>query len=177
MSPRTDQRKEVRAERASPFLPTPSQQPPAGRLAAVRCLLVTALRILTGRHWEGPRLAAVPGHPAWCSQGHGCHGPKRAADGTVEWDHSSRVDIRAEEGHADVFPVRIDSRTPPNGRHDVGEALVLTADGTFTTVEAEAFALEIQRAVRKLDVGLDGTPAVLVSTPEPWPPHGRNRAV
>lgn len=103
-----------------------------------------------------------PGHPGWCSQGYSCGEPQRLADGTVEWDHSSRVDIVGEvDGRADVFLVRLDALRPPNGRHDVCEALVLTADGTFTTDEAEAFALEILRAARRLDAGLDGTPGGL----------------
>lgn len=100
-----------------------------------------------------------PGHPAWCSQGHSCGAPRRYDDCTVEWDHASRVDVVGElDGRGDVFLVRMDALRPPNGRHVVTEALVLTADGTFTTDEAEAFALEILRACRRLDAGLDGTP-------------------
>jgi hypothetical protein len=55
-----------------------------------------------------------------------------------------------------VFLVRIDSVR--DGEHDVCEALVLTADGSFTADQAEAYALSILRAVRQLDAGLDGTP-------------------
>ena len=122
-----------------------------------------------------------PGHPAWCSQGYSCHGPKRASDGTIEWDHASRVDVYGEHGAADVFLVRLDSLLPPNGRHASEDAPILTANGTFTVEEAEAFALAILHAVRQLDAGLPGTPggipAVRAALPESWPPPGRNRAL
>ena len=58
---------------------------------------------------------------------------------------------------------------------------MLTADATFTTREAAAFAVSILRAVRQLDAGPPGTPggppAVPRQAPEPWPPPGRNRAL
>ena len=67
-----------------------------------------------------------------------------------------------------------------DGEHEQYERVVLTADATFATQEAEAFAVSILRAVRQLDAGLPGTPggppAVPRQVPEPWPPPGRNRA-
>jgi hypothetical protein len=45
-----------------------------------------------------------------------------------------------------------------DGEHEQYERVVLTADATFTTREAEAFAVSILRAVRQLDAGLPGTP-------------------
>jgi hypothetical protein len=64
--------------------------------------------------------------------------------------------------------------------HEQYQRVVLTADATFGTQEAAAFAVSILRAVRQLDAGLPGTPggppAVPRQVPEPWPPPGRNRA-
>ena len=47
-------------------------------------------------------------------------------------------------------------------------------DGSFTAAQAEAFALALLEAVRRLDQGLAGTPAdpaVLAALPEPWSPR------
>ncbi len=46
----------------------------------------------------------------------------------------------------------------PKQASDGTEAIVLTADGSFTADQAEAYALSILRAVRQLDAGLPGTP-------------------
>src|SRR5512133_193467 len=45
-----------------------------------------------------------------------------------------------------------------DGEHEQYQRVVLTADATFTAREAEAFAVSILRAVRRLDAGLPGTP-------------------
>ena len=109
------------------------------------------------------------GHPRWCAQGQGgCAEPRRYPDGTTEWDHTKRVDVRGEHGAGDVFLVRIDAVR--DREHDVCKALVLTADGTFTADEAEGFALQILAAVRQLDGTPGGLPAVLAALPEPWQP-------
>lgn len=116
------------------------------------------------------------GHPRWCSQGPGCQPARRFSDGSVEWDHSRRVDVVGEQGVADVFLVRMDALRA-DGLPYVDEALGLTAKGTFTADEAEGYALQILAAVQQLDAGLDGTPGGVGAALLPWPEPGRLRAV
>ena len=122
-------------------------------------------------------------HPVWCAQTHrgrGCSAPSVAGDGTVEWAHARSVEVEHLDGVAEVCTLRMEA-IRPDGVHDVDEVVVLShIDGSFTAAQAEAFALALLEAVRRLDRGLDGTPGGLPAVraaldPPQWPPPGRDQ--
>ena len=75
----------------------------------------------------------------------------------MEWSHGRTDAVEHLDGMADVFTVRMDALAA-DGDHDVTEAIVLTADGSFTARQAEQFAQAILAAVHRLDAGLPGPP-------------------
>lgn len=96
------------------------------------------------------------GHPDWCSQGSDCHQPKRASDGTVEWDHAARTAVRHLDGVAEVALVRMDAVTADD-RHTSTEGIVIGADGTLTADQATRLAHALLAAVGQLEAGLAGS--------------------
>ena len=128
------------------------------------------------------REAAEFAHPGWCSGGPQCWPPSAGGgsegDQIVEVVHCEATYVEHVDGVAQVAVERFDT-LHDDGRHEVDEVVYLSADGTLTARQAEAYARAILAAVGAIDAGLDGTPggipAVLAQLPEPWPPPGRDR--
>ena len=95
-------------------------------------------------------------HPGWCSQNASCEQP-HVQSGTAEWSHARMTVVEHLDGVADAYLIRMDD-VGPDDVHRVHQAVVLTADGSYTADQAEAFGLAVLAAAHQLRAGLDGHP-------------------
>ena len=129
-------------------------------LAASWSCLVAAWRVLAGgpvhplaRPERGEHDDQAD-HPAWCGR-ESCDAA-RSGRSALEWSHALMTTVEVEDDVADTYLLRMDSLE--DGEHHVCERVVVTADGSMTAEQAEAFGLALLQASRQLAAGLEGLP-------------------